>query len=65
MNKKYLKRLQGQDWTKVRDKMTLVDTFINPKGNIRGIYTDGKNLYTHWMSDYEKEKFLKNKGANK
>ena len=39
--KKY-ERLQGEDWDKVKDDMKLLYTYTSDRGNIKGIYTDGK-----------------------
>lgn len=40
-SKKYT-RLQGADWDAVKDNMKLLYTYKSDKGNIKGIYTDGK-----------------------
>lgn len=62
-SKKYI-RLQGADWDAVRDNMKLLYTYKSDKGNIKGIYTDGKKKYSHWMNDYEKQEYLSNREEN-
>ena len=42
--------------------MKLLYTYESDKGNIKGIYTDGKNKYSHWMDEEEKVAFKKKKG---
>lgn len=54
MKSKY-KRLQGEEWHKVKHKMKLKKVYINKKGNIKGYYSDGNTTYTHWLNDEEKE----------
>lgn len=52
--KKY-ERLQGEDWDKVKDDMKLLYTYTSDRGNIKGIYTDGKRKVTHWLNEEEKK----------
>ncbi len=52
MSKK-LQRLQGAEWYKVKDSMTLLSVTESLKGNLCGIYTDGKRNYVHWLNDAE------------
>lgn len=55
--KKY-KRLQGKDWHKVKSSFILLYTYKSDKGNIKGIYTDGKTKISHWLNDEEKTDYL-------
>lgn len=52
--KKY-ERLQGEDWDKVKDDMKLLYTYTSDRGNIKGIYTDGKRKVSHWLNEEEKK----------
>lgn len=51
--KKY-QRLQGKEWHLVKNSFILLYTYKNDKGNIKGIYTDGKTKISHWMNNEEK-----------
>lgn len=58
---KRYQRLQGKEWDLVRDNFKLLYTYKSDKGNIKGIYTNGKEKISHWMDEYEKAEYLKNK----
>lgn len=60
---KRYERLQGAAWHSVKDTMKLLYTYESDKGNIKGIYTDGKNKYSHWMDEDEKEFYKQSKGG--
>lgn len=60
---KRYERLQGNDWHTVKDTMKLLYTYESDKGNIKGIYTDGKKKYSHWMDEDEKQFFKSQKGG--
>ena len=60
---KRYERLQGAAWDVVKDTMKLLYTYESDKGNIKGIYTDGKNKYSHWMNEDEKEFYKQTKGG--
>jgi hypothetical protein len=51
---KRYERLQGAAWDVVKEDMRLLYTYESDKGNIKGIYTDGKNRYSHWLNEDEK-----------
>lgn len=55
--KKY-KRLQGKEWHKVKNSFILLCTYKSDKGNIKGIYTDGKIKIVHWLNNEEKTDYL-------
>lgn len=57
------KRLQGVDWEVVKSNFELLYTYTSKKGNIKGIYSNGVDKISHWMSDDEKEEYLKSKEA--
>lgn len=59
-SKRY-ERLQGNEWDAVKDNMKLLYVYTSEKGNIKGIYTNGKERVSHWMTEEEKEKYLANK----
>lgn len=62
--KKY-QRLQGKEWHKVRNSFKLLYTYKSDKGNIKGIYTDGKIKISHWLNNEEKINYLKSvKGSD-
>ena len=54
--KKY-QRLQGKEWHKVKNSFILLYTYKNDKGNIKGIYTNGKIKISHWMNEDEKNDY--------
>lgn len=56
-------RLQGSEWNAVKDTMKLLYTYKSDKGNIKGIYTDGKKKYSHWMDEDEKQSYQSLKGG--
>lgn len=58
---KRYERLQGNEWDLVKDNFRLLYTYESDKGNIKGIYTNGKDKVSHWMTEEEKEKYLANK----
>lgn len=58
---KRYERLQGKEWDLVRDNFKLLYTYKSDKGNIKGIYTDGKSKISHWLNDSEKAEYLKSK----
>lgn len=55
--KKY-RRLQGNNWHLVKNSFKLLYTYKSNKGNIKGIYTDGKIKISHWMNEDEKIDYL-------
>ena len=62
--KKY-QRLQGNKWHNVKNSFRLLYTNKSDKGNIKGIYTDGKTKISHWMNDDEKTDYLQSiKGSD-
>ena len=51
---KLLKRLQGEEWHKIKNELRLVKYIKNEKDHIKGIYKDKLgNKYTHWLNDDE------------
>ena len=59
--KKY-KRLQGQEWHNLKDKLKLKKYIINKNGNIKGFYVDDNGtIFTHWLNN-EEIIILKEKG---
>ena len=55
--KKY-QRLQGNEWHNIKNSFRLLYTYKSYKGNIKGIYTDGKTKISHWMNEEEKTYYL-------
>lgn len=62
---KRYQRLQGKEWDLVRDNFKLLYAYKSDKGNIKGIYTNGKERVSHWMNDYEKKEYLANNKEEK
>jgi len=59
MSKKYHKRLQGDEWYGMKDKLYMTDYKINERGHIKGFYRDiDGNLYSHWFSNKEIDEFI-------
>jgi hypothetical protein len=59
MSKKYHKRLQGDEWYEIKDKLYMTDYKINERGHIKGFYKDiDGNLYSHWFSNKEISEFI-------
>lgn len=58
---KRYERLQGKEWDLVKDNFKLLYTYESDKGNIKGIYTNGKDRVSHWMNEDEKKEYLANK----
>lgn len=59
MSKKYHKRLQGDEWYGIKDKLYMTDYKINERGHIKGFYKDiDGNLYSHWFSNKEIDEFI-------
>lgn len=59
MSKKYHKRLQGDEWYGIKDKLFMTDYKINERGHIKGFYKDvDGNLYSHWFSNKEIDEFI-------
>lgn len=58
---KRYERLQGKEWNLVKDNFKLLYTYESDKGNIKGIYTNGKERVSHWMTEEEKAEYLANK----
>lgn len=59
-----MKRLQGKDFYELKSKLKLVDYQASLNGNIRANLAlktsmSNKATYYHWLSDIEKNKFLK------
>ena len=52
---KRYERLQGEEWDEVKDNMKLLYTYTSDRGNIKGIYTDGKRKVAHWLNEEEKK----------
>ena len=59
---KRYERLQGEEWNKVKDNMKLLYTYKSDRGNIKGIYTDGKTRISHWLNEEEKKIYLESEG---
>lgn len=55
---KIYQRLQGKEWHLVKNNFILLYTYKSDKGNIKGIYTNGKIKISHWMNEDEKNKYL-------
>lgn len=62
---KRYQRLQGEQWNSVKKNFKLLYTYKSDNGNIKGVYTDGKDRISHWMSEEEKEEYLANKKEEK
>ena len=63
MNK--YRRLQGNDWHKVKNSFRLLYTYKSDNGNIKGIYTNNKYNIVHWLNDEEKTDYLQSlKGSD-
>lgn len=58
---KRYQRLQGDEWNLVKDNFKLLYTYTSDNGNIKGIYTNGKDRIAHWMNDAEKKEYLATK----
>lgn len=54
-------RLQGPAWYARKSNMKMVSYETSLRGNIKGIYIDVTtgDKYSHWLSNKEKEEFLK------
>lgn len=51
--KKY-KRLQGEEWYNLKDKLKLKKYIVNKNGNIKGFYVDNnETIFTHWLNNEE------------
>lgn len=51
---KQLKRIQGEEWHKIKNELRLVKYIKNEKNHVKGIYKDKLgNKYTHWLNDDE------------
>ena len=51
--KKY-KRLQGEEWYNLNDKLKLKKYIVNKNGNIKGFYVDNnETIFTHWLNNEE------------
>ena len=61
--KKY-QRLQGKEWHKVKNSFILLYTYKSDKGNIKGIYTNGKINISHWMNEDEKNDYTQSVKEN-
>ena len=49
-----LKRLQGEEWHKIKNELKLVKYIKNENSHIKGIYKDKLgNKYAHWLNDGE------------
>lgn len=56
------KRLQGEEWHNLKDKLKLKKYIVNKNGNIKGFYIDdNRTIFTHWLNDKEIIK-IKEKG---
>ena len=56
------KRLQGEEWHNLKDKLKLKKYIVNKNGNIKGFYVDDNGMiFTHWLNDEEIIK-IKEKG---
>ena len=63
MNK--YRRLQGNEWHKVKNNFRLLYTYKSDNGNIKGIYTNNKYNIVHWLNDEEKADYLQSvKGSD-
>ena len=48
------KRLQGEEWHNLKDKLKLKKHIVNKNGNIKGFYADDNGtIFTHWLNDNE------------
>ena len=48
------KRLQGQEWHNLKDKLKLKKYIINKNGNNKGFYVDNNGtIFTHWLNNEE------------
>ena len=51
---KRLKRLQGEEWHKIKNELRLVKHIKNENCHVKGIYKDKLgNKYTHWLNNDE------------
>ena len=55
--KKY-QRLQGNKWHNVKNSFRLLYTHKSDKGNIKGIYTDGKTKISQQRNNDEKTDYV-------
>lgn len=56
------KRLQGQEWHDLKDKLKLKKYIVNKNGHVKGFYVDAEGIiYTHWLNN-EEIIILKEKG---
>ena len=62
-----MERLQGLEFTKMKNKLVFVNYSVSKKGNIRvnmrrklGIVT----RYYHWLNEEEKKRFMQSKYYN-
>lgn len=56
--KKY-DRVQDEEWENIKGSMKLLYVYKSDKGNIKGIYSDGKRKVSHWMTEEERDFYLK------
>lgn len=62
---KRLKRLQGEEWHKIKNELRLVKTFKNEKNHVKGIYKDNLgNKYSHWLNNDEIKDLIGKRGVN-
>lgn len=48
------KRLQGEEWYNLKDKLKLKKYIVNKNGNIKGFYVDNnETIFTHWLNNEE------------
>ena len=48
------KRLQGQEWHNLKDKLKLKKYIVNKNGNIKGFYVnENGTIFTHWLNNEE------------
>lgn len=49
------KRLQGDKWYLLKDKLVLIKFWRNNKGHVKGLYKDlqTNSKYSHWLNNEE------------
>lgn len=57
------KRLQREEWHKLKYKLKLKEYYFNKNGHVKGFYVDDKGIiYTHWLNNEEIEALKKEIG---
>ena len=48
------KRLQREEWHRLKHKLKLKEYYFNKNGHVKGFYVDDKGIiYTHWLNNEE------------